>query len=56
MFARTLLSVLAVGVTIVGLLMIFNSQGYFVFIFGMVMYFLLSISGGVGSKFFNSEK
>jgi len=56
MFAKTVLSVLAVGVTIVGLLMAFNSQGYFVFIFGMAMYFLIAISGDVCNKLFNSEK
>jgi hypothetical protein len=56
MFAKTLLSVMAVGITIVGLLMIFNAQGYFVFFFGMVMYFLLAISGGIGSKISNLEK
>jgi hypothetical protein len=45
MFAKTILSVLAFGVMIIGLLLFFSSGDYYVFIIGLVAYFLLSISG-----------
>jgi hypothetical protein len=47
MFARPLLSVLAFGITIVGLLQFFNSGEYFTFVLGMASYFLLTISGSI---------
>jgi hypothetical protein len=56
MIAKTVLSVLAVGVTIVGLLMAFNSQGYLVFIIGFVAYFILSVSGNIGKRISESQK
>ncbi|MBU3607251.1 hypothetical protein [Polynucleobacter nymphae] len=47
MFAKTLLSVLALGVVIVGLLQFFNDGSYLVFVLGMVVYFLATISGSI---------
>jgi hypothetical protein len=44
MFAKTLLSVLALGIVIVGLLQFFNDGSYLVFVIGMVLYFLASVS------------
>lgn len=44
MFAKTVLSVLALGILIVGLLKIFNGGDYIVFAIGMVLYFLASVS------------
>jgi hypothetical protein len=47
MFAKTLLSVLALGIVIVGLLQFFNNGNYLTFVIGMALYFLLTISGEV---------
>jgi hypothetical protein len=47
MFAKTLLSVLALGVVIVGLLQFFNDGSYLVLVLGMVVYFLATISGSI---------
>jgi hypothetical protein len=47
MFAKTILSILALGITIVGLLQFFNSGEYFTFVLGMALYFLLTISGSI---------
>lgn len=47
MFAKTLLSVLALGVVIVGLLQFFKDGSYLVFVLGMVVYFLATISGSI---------
>jgi len=47
MFAKTLLSVLALGVVIVGLLQFFDDGSYLVFVLGMVVYFLATISGSI---------
>jgi len=44
MFAKTILSVLALGVTIVGLLYFFNTGEYFIFVIGLALYFLAAIS------------
>ena len=49
MFAKTILSVLAFGVMIIGLLLFFSSGDYYVFIIGLVAYFLLSISSKADS-------
>jgi hypothetical protein len=43
MFAKTILSVLALGILIVGLLQVFNGGGYLVFAVGMVLYFTASV-------------
>jgi hypothetical protein len=45
MFAKTLLSVLSLGITIVGLLLFFNTGEYLTFAIGLALYFLASISG-----------
>ena len=45
MFAKTLLSVLALGVVIIGLLQFFSSGEYLTFAIGMVLYFIAAISG-----------
>ena len=50
MFAKTLLSVLALGVVIVGLLQFFNDGSYLVLVLGMVVYFLATISGSICKK------
>jgi hypothetical protein len=44
MFVKTLLSVLALGIVIVGLLQFFNDGSYLVFVIGMTLYFLAAIS------------
>lgn len=50
MFAKTLLSVLALGVAIVGLLYFFNTGEYFIFVIGMALYFLAAISDSIFKK------
>jgi hypothetical protein len=50
MFAKTLLSVLALGIVIVGLLQFFNDGSYLVFVIGMALYFLATISGSICKK------
>ena len=47
MFAKTILSVLAVGVVVIGLLQFFNGGEYLVFVIGMVLYFLVAISDSI---------
>jgi hypothetical protein len=47
MFVKTLLSVLAFGIVIVGLLQFFNDGSYLVFAIGMALYFLASVSGSI---------
>jgi hypothetical protein len=47
MFAKTILSVLALGVTIVGLVLFFNTGEYYIFVIGMACYFLASVSGSI---------
>jgi len=44
MFIKTLLSVLALGIVIVGLLQFFNDGSYLVFVIGMALYFIATIS------------
>jgi hypothetical protein len=50
MFAKTILSVLSLGITIVGLLYFFNTGEYFIFAIGMALYFLASISNSFFQK------
>jgi len=47
MFVKTLLSILALGIVIVGLLQFFNDGSYLVFVIGMVLYFLATISDSI---------
>ena len=47
MFAKTIITVLALGITIVGLLYFFNTGEYFVFAIGFALYFLAAISGSI---------
>ena len=47
MFVKTLLSVLALGIVIVGLLQFFNDGSYLVFVIGMVLYFLATVSSSI---------
>ena len=44
MFAKTLLSVLSLGIAIVGLLIFFNTGGYMTFAIGLVLYFVAALS------------
>jgi hypothetical protein len=53
MFAKTLLSVLAFGIVIVGLLQFFNDGSYLVFVIGMALYFLASVSSSFCKKIDN---
>jgi hypothetical protein len=50
MFAKTILSVLALGTVIVGLLQFFSSGDYLVFVIGMIIYFLATISDSICKK------
>ncbi len=50
MFAKTILSVLSLGITIVGLLYFFNTDEYFIFVIGIALYFLVSISDSFFKK------
>jgi hypothetical protein len=50
MFAKTILSVLSLGITIIGLVLFFNTGEYYIFIIGMACYFLATVS----SSFFKS--
>jgi hypothetical protein len=50
MFAKTIVSVLALGIVIVGLLQFFNSGDYLVFVIGMALYFLATISDSICKK------
>ena len=47
MFAKTILSVLALGITVVGLVLFFNTGNYLTFVIGIALYFLASISGSI---------
>jgi hypothetical protein len=47
MFAKTILSILSLGLTVVGLLYFFNTGEYFIFALGMAVYFLVAISGSI---------
>jgi len=44
MFIKTLLSVLALGITVVGLVVFFNTGHYLTFAIGMVLYFIAALS------------
>jgi hypothetical protein len=50
MFAKTILSVLALGIVLVGLLQFFSSGAYLTFAIGMVLYFALAVSGPIFKK------
>jgi hypothetical protein len=50
MFTKTILSVLALGITIVGLLIFFNTGEYLTFAIGLVLYFLAAVSNSVFKK------
>jgi hypothetical protein len=50
MFAKTILSVLSLGITIVGLVLFFNTGEYYIFIIGIACYFLAAVS----NSFFKS--
>jgi hypothetical protein len=50
MFAKTILTVLALGITIVGLLLFFNTGDYLTFAIGLVLYFTLSVSSSFCKK------
>jgi hypothetical protein len=50
MFAKTMLSVLSLGMTIVGLLLFFNTGEYFIFVIGIALYFLVAISNSFFKK------
>jgi hypothetical protein len=45
LFAKTILSVLAFGIVIIGLLQFFSSGEYLTFAIGMALYFVVAISG-----------
>jgi len=47
MFAKSIISILALGLVIVGLLQFFSSGDYLTFVIGMALYFLITISGSV---------
>jgi hypothetical protein len=50
MFAKTILSVLSLGIAIVGLLYFFNTGEYFIFVIGMALYLLAAISDSICKK------
>jgi hypothetical protein len=50
MFVKTLLSVLAFGITVVGLVLFFNTGGYMTFAIGMVLYFVAALSNSFCKK------
>ena len=54
MFLKTILSCLAVGITIIGLLMFFHSQDATVFTIGIISYFLMALSSSIKCKCLNS--
>ncbi len=54
MFLKTILSCLAVGITIIGLLMFFDSQDATVFTVGIISYFLIVLSSNIKCKCWNS--
>ncbi len=55
MFAKTVLSCIAVVITIVGLLMYFDSQDPTIFIIGIVSYLLIALSTSIRCKCWNSQ-
>jgi len=50
MFAKTLLSVLALGIMIVGLVLFFNTGNYLIFAIGIALYFLAAMSNSLWKK------
>jgi len=54
MFLKTILSCVTVGITIIGLLMYFDSQDATVFTIGIISYFLIALSSGIKCKCLNS--
>jgi len=55
MFAKTVLSCLAVTVTIIGLLMYFDTQDATVFTIGIISYFFIALSSSIKCKCWNSK-
>ena len=55
MFAKTVLSCLAVAVTIIGLLMYFDTQDAAVFTIGIISYFFIALSSSIKWKCWNSK-
>lgn len=54
MFAKTVLSCLALAVTIIGLLMYFDSQEATVFVIGVLSYCCIAFSSSIKCKCWNS--
>ena len=54
MFAKTILSCLAVAITIIGLLKYFDSQDATLFTIGIISYFLIALSSSIKCKCWNS--
>ncbi len=54
MFLKTILSCVTVGITIIGLLMYFDSQDATVFTIGIISYFLIALSSSIKCKCLNS--
>ena len=55
MFAKTVLSCLTVAVTIIGLLMYFDTQDATVFTIGIISYFFIALSSSIKCKCWNSK-
>jgi hypothetical protein len=55
MFAKTVLSCLAVAATIIGLLMYFDTQDATVFTIGIISYFFIALSSSIKCKRWNSK-
>jgi len=55
MFAKTVLSCLAVAVTIIGLLMYFDTQDATVFTIGIISYFFIALSSSIKCKCWKSK-
>jgi hypothetical protein len=55
MFAKTVLSCLAVAVTIIGLLVYFDTQDATVFTIGIISYFFIALSSSIKCKCWNSK-
>ena len=54
MFAKTVLSCIAVAITIIGLLMYFDSQDAAIFVIGIITYLLIALSSSIKCKCWNS--
>ena len=55
MFAKTVLSCLTVAVTIIGLLVYFDTQDATVFTIGIISYFFIALSSSIKCKCWNSK-